>query len=388
SPIPMDELAGGRRRHADSPPLPDDMLAEILLLLPPEPIHLFRTSFVSKRWRGLVHDARFLRRFREFHGGTPPMLGFFNNHPRSPLFVPTSGGFAASTAAKMSHDDWWALHCRHGHALLQNRRTGAILVWDLVTGDQRHLPLPTRAQEWSCNGAVLCAAGHADHGDCRSCPFLVAYVFSRERNSVTSACTYSSETGVWSELTSIVLPFASVDVKPMALVGNTLYCLLDNYNILEFDLDNHRLGLAQKFPRDAIGSYHDHIVIMPTEDGRLGLAGVEGLNLHLWSLMASIDGLVTWTHERVIDLENFLAPEVVAATFNFWVEPIGFAEDAGVIFIYVHPSVYMIHLKSMQIEEVPEKGNYSSILPYTSFYAPGTAIVSNVVHFTLIWSAL
>ena len=67
---------------------------------------------------------------------------------------------------------------------------------------------------------------------------------------------------------------------------------------------------------------------------------------------------------------EFIAPEVVALCI-YGVEAVGFAEDAGVIFIYVHPSVYMIHLKSMQIEEVPEKGNYSSILPYTSFYAPG-----------------
>ena len=51
---------------------------------------------------------------------------------------------------------------------------------------------------------------------------------------------------------------------------------------------------------------------MLTEDGRLCLARVEGLNLHLLSLMASIDGLVIWTHERFLDLEKFLAPEVVA----------------------------------------------------------------------------
>ncbi|XP_044394316.1 uncharacterized protein [Triticum aestivum] len=186
------------------------MLVEILLRLPPEPIHLFRASLVSKHWRSLVHDARFLRRFREFHGGTPPMLGFFNNHTRSPLFIPTSSGFVASTAAKMSHGDWWAHDCRHGHALLQNRCTRAFLVWDLVTGDQRHLPLPA-ADLWLCNAAILCAAGHADRGDCRSCPFLVVSVFSDPIDSVASACTYSSEAGVWSEITSIGKQFSFVD---------------------------------------------------------------------------------------------------------------------------------------------------------------------------------
>ena len=71
---------------------------------------------------------------------------------------------------------------------------------------------------------------------------------------------------------------------------------------------------------------------------------------------------------------EFIAPEVVALCI-YGVEAVGFAEDAGVIFIYVHPSVYMIHLKSMQIEEVSEKGTFGNVLPYKSFYAPGTAIV-------------
>ncbi|XP_037419141.1 wall-associated receptor kinase 3-like [Triticum dicoccoides] len=198
----MEELAGDR---PGPPPLylplpPDDLLLEILLRLPPEPIYLFRASFVSKHWRSLVHDARFLRRFREFHVGTPPVLGFFNNQLEHPLFVPTSGGFALSTAT-MSHDDWWALDCRHGRALLERLGSGKLLVWDLLTGDERHLPAPP-ACDGMYNDTVLCAAGHTVHGDCRSCPFLVVYVFSRSSSAIC-ACVLSSDTGVWSEVTSI-----------------------------------------------------------------------------------------------------------------------------------------------------------------------------------------
>ncbi|XBI74961.1 hypothetical protein VPH35_068401 [Triticum aestivum] len=301
----MEELAGDR---PGPPPLylplpPDDLLLEILLRLPPEPIYLFRASFVSKHWRSLVHDARFLRRFREFHGGTPPVLGFFNNQLEHPLFVPTSGGFALSTAT-MSHDDWWALDCRHGRALLERLGSGKLLVWDLLTGDERHLPAPP-ACDGMYNGTVLCAAGHTVHGDCRSCPFLVVYVFSRSSSAIC-ACVLSSDTGVWSEVTSIDVQSLVVDPTPSALVGNTLYWLLEYNNIFEYDLDNHRLGLTAKLPGDTLCSYRGQVVIMPTEDGRLGLAGVEGPNLHLWSLLTGIDGLVTWTHQRVIDLENLL----------------------------------------------------------------------------------
>ncbi|KAI4986489.1 hypothetical protein ZWY2020_019119 [Hordeum vulgare] len=101
--------------------LPDDLLLEILLRLPPEPIYLFRASFISKHWRSLVHDGGFLHRFREFHGKTPPVLGFFNNEPRPQRFVSFSDGFTLSTAT-MSHNYWWTLDCRHGRALLFDDR--------------------------------------------------------------------------------------------------------------------------------------------------------------------------------------------------------------------------------------------------------------------------
>uniref|UniRef100_A0ACD5XA38 Uncharacterized protein n=1 Tax=Avena sativa TaxID=4498 RepID=A0ACD5XA38_AVESA len=267
----MAELAADSR-SADSPPppMPDDVLREILLRLPPDPIYLFRASSVSKHWRGLVHDAGFLRRCREFHGGTPPVLGFFN-FTRPPLFVPKSGSFVVS-AATMHHGDWWPLDCHRGRALLISRRSKALLVRDLVTGDERYLPLPPGfggSWEWVRNCAALCAAGHADHCDCRSCPFLVAFIFSRSC-FVTSACLYSSETGVW-------------------------------------------------------------------EDGGLGFAGGERFNLHLWSSVACTDGVVTCQHLRVIDLERFLVPEVVAlCTAPVWA--IGYAQDADVIFIEACPN--------------------------------------------------
>ncbi|CAM0877860.1 unnamed protein product [Alopecurus aequalis] len=353
----MDELAPDNRT-ADSPPpplpLPDDLLLEILLRLPTEPINLHRASLVSKHWRGLVHDAGFLRRFRDFH-----------DQPGPPLFVRTAGSFMASTAAKMQHEDWWALDCRHGLALLENLHSSALFVWDLVTGDERYLPEPQNVGSWH-NGALLRAAGR---GDCHSRPFLVVYAGS-PHNYVACACVYSSETSVWTDVTTIDVPAYSVAAKPTALVGNTLYWLLDNSCIFDFDLDNHRLGLTERIPYDELCSYEGEILLMPTEDGLLGLAGVAGFSLHLWSMVKSIGGVVTWTRQRVIDLQKLIAPEVVA-TCTVAVEPIGFAEDAGVIFIYVDGNVYMIHLKSMQLKEVSEKGVYGCIFPYASFYSPG-----------------
>uniref|UniRef100_A0ACD5WCR1 Uncharacterized protein n=2 Tax=Avena sativa TaxID=4498 RepID=A0ACD5WCR1_AVESA len=368
----MAELAADSR-SADSPPppMPDDVLREILLRLPPEPIYLFRASSVSKHWRGLVHDAGFLLRCREFHGGTPPVLGFFNL-TRPPLFVPTSGSFAVS-AATMHHGDWWPLHCHRGRALLISRRSRALLVRDLVTGDERRLPLPPGFEgSWEDNCGTLCAAGHADNCHCRSCPFLVAFVFSH-RCFITSACLYSSEIGIWGDTTSIYTPNQLVTRKPTVLVGNMLYCQLDNNWIIEFDFDAYSLDVIGELSYRELNSCVGHI-IMPAEDGQLGLAGLGDFSLYLWSNIAFIEEgmMVTWQHRRVIDLKKFLAPEVVAeCAAPVW--PIGYAQDADVIFIEVYPSgVYMIHLKSMHIDKVSENmtcGGY--VCAYTSFYAPG-----------------
>ncbi|KAF7045154.1 hypothetical protein CFC21_054289, partial [Triticum aestivum] len=156
------------------------------------------------------------------------------------------------------------------------------------------------------------------------------------------------------EITSIVIPDALILPKPTALVGNTIYFLLDNNNIMEFLLDKHSLDLVEEVPYT-----YDQTIIMPTKDGCLGLAGVErfNFNLNLWSKVASIDGVVTWTHLRVIELEKILAPEAVSACMvgGIGVHAVGCAVDADVIFIDVYPSIYMIHLKSMKIEEVSRR---------------------------------
>jgi hypothetical protein len=49
-------------------PLEDDnFLHEIMLCLPPQPSNLLHASLVSKCWRTLTADPKFLRRFRTHH---------------------------------------------------------------------------------------------------------------------------------------------------------------------------------------------------------------------------------------------------------------------------------------------------------------------------------
>ena len=55
---------------------------------------------------------------------------------------------------------------------------------------------------------------------------------------------------------------------------------------------------------------------------------------------------------------------------------VGFAEGVGIIF--VSTGVLMMELKSGRVKKVSELGEFSSVVPYMSFYTPG--IVLTLAH--------
>ncbi|RLN19668.1 hypothetical protein C2845_PM02G15610 [Panicum miliaceum] len=158
---------GRRRRRCSSPAAPpwaledDDLLADILLRLPPQPSTLPRAASVCRTWRRLVSDPGFLCRFRARHR-SPPLLGVFMDSCGHPNEV----------------DCWDLIGVRHGRVLIFNRtRHEFLLVWDPATGDRHCVAAPPEFNvkgKFVCNGAVICAAGeqgHALHGECLSGPF-------------------------------------------------------------------------------------------------------------------------------------------------------------------------------------------------------------------------
>uniref|UniRef100_A0A8R7Q869 F-box domain-containing protein n=1 Tax=Triticum urartu TaxID=4572 RepID=A0A8R7Q869_TRIUA len=73
-----------------APPLEDEnLLLEILLRLPPLPSSLPRACLVCKRWRGLVSDPKFLRRFRAHHCKPPAPRPFRQRHRRALIHAHT-----------------------------------------------------------------------------------------------------------------------------------------------------------------------------------------------------------------------------------------------------------------------------------------------------------
>ncbi|GJN10458.1 hypothetical protein PR202_ga28553 [Eleusine coracana subsp. coracana] len=168
------------------PELMDEVVDEILVRCPPhDPARLLRAALVCRRWRRIVSDPGFRRRFIERHRA-PPMLGFLCNIPDDDLyltarFVPTPD-FRPRRAVG---DRGRAVDARHGRVLLHSVPLDKmsfrfdLVVWDPITDEQRALPrLSLHASPWTWNAAVLCAGvgGSCDHLDCHCAPFLVLLV--------------------------------------------------------------------------------------------------------------------------------------------------------------------------------------------------------------------
>ncbi|CAL4907707.1 unnamed protein product [Urochloa decumbens] len=148
-------------------PLPDDddIHREIFLRLPPLPSSLPRASLVCKRWRRLLSDPDFLRRFRAHHRA-PPLLGFFADEDGDIEFVPTlrrpdripSARFSPPRRDGAGYLSF--LGCRHGLALFADHARLEAVVWNPIAGGQRRVPFPPGFNgEHVYKGAVLSSSG-------------------------------------------------------------------------------------------------------------------------------------------------------------------------------------------------------------------------------------
>ncbi|GJN10493.1 hypothetical protein PR202_ga28591 [Eleusine coracana subsp. coracana] len=350
----------------------DEMVEEVFLRFPPdEPKHLLRAALVCKRWRRIVSDRGFRRRFCELHR-KPRMLGFLYNRSHSSIFVPTCS-FRPPSAA---HRYGPVIDARHGRVLLlpgfpdweKRPLDNAFVVWDPITSERRELPLlprSVRSADW--NAAVLCATapgGACDHLDCCGGPFLVIFVATDKGRMFDYA--YSSETGAWSEQTSAQhAAGCRMALSPSALVGNALY-FLNGYlkTVLKFDLGTRKLSVIRIPPSCYFGS----IVLMITEHGGLGFATVVNSELHLWSRESGSEEDAGWVQSRVIELKTLFPAHILDSLYVT-----GFGEGVDIIFVRGNRKDFTIDLKSIQVTKVQKDIGIrlAHMFPYTGLYTPG-----------------
>ncbi|PUZ69005.1 hypothetical protein GQ55_2G074000 [Panicum hallii var. hallii] len=361
-----------RRRRPLPPQLPDndDILAEILLRLPPQPSSLPRASLVCKRWHRIITDRNFVGRFRAHHG-TPPVLGYFRpsgrffNTQEPPNRVPTS---RFSLRRWRRRGSWSMIGSRHGlvlYGIWDNFGfVREFMVVDPRTGDWSRVANPhAHAQTTLITAVVVSLAGGIDR---RS--FRLAMLFSHDYQPRVTASVYSSESGVWSaSVATLVLPlsYSYFIYHPSTLVGNAVYWLLFEGPIIQFDLERHSLAMIEQPPAANVGSEMERHIVT-AEEGRLGFALLSEFSIQLWEREVEPNyNAAEWVLHRTIQLEKVLSikpKDHVKCLLRI----MGFCEESNVIFINARHGVFAIHLKSMQLRKMKKRGAFH-IHPYSSF---------------------
>ncbi|XP_047079032.1 uncharacterized protein LOC124689564 [Lolium rigidum] len=370
------------------PPLVDDVIAEILLRLPPdEPEHLIRAALVCKPWLRVICDPGFRRSYRDFHGA-PPLLGFL--HRRMVIQGDSPARFASTTSVpEFPHPGSDTFDCRHGRVLLH--MFPGFLVWDPVTGDRHHLPPEPEEIDWLIySAAVLCAADGCDHLDCHGGPFRVVFAATHEVKDIILASVYSSEMGAWSAPVCLdnntceiyarhvlreggATPYGLyytpyLQPRRGTLVGDAVYFTVREGNgIVKYDLSKDRLSMIDPPTPDMY-----YITLMAMEDSTsLGFACIQGSTLNMWSrMMDTEEAAAEWVQCRAIELEKAIPVSVANPSDKPFV--VGFAEGVGVIFVSSGVGLFTIKLSSGLVKKVDEPGKHFSVLPYMSYYLPKT----------------
>ncbi|KAM0837471.1 hypothetical protein ACQ4PT_061628 [Festuca glaucescens] len=381
-------MSSRRRRHARSPaagPLDDDdLLCEILLRLPPQPSSLPRASAVCKRWRRLVSDNGFFRRFRLRHRRNPPLLGFFDRFVGL-SFLPTLEAPNRIPPGRFSvqHEDddddrSMSFGCRHGLFLMLLRKPRRVLVWDPITGEKQHIAVPAafdlEKTAGLVNGAVLSPAGEDQH-------FQVVLAAAGDKHQAI-ACVYSSKTCLWGNLISTPLPYdedngiripTMVHTYDAVMAGDSLYWMLvgNSCGILEFDLVKQSLAVI-RLPVD-IGGEDNCFKMMRAEGGGLGFLFVPASDhtAQLWKMKTDCDGSASWMLGRTIELDKVLSLKSEEKGPLFI---LGFAEENNVVFLWTMIGLFMINLETLEFKNLFKTMFFSYYHPFESVYAAGACV--------------
>uniref|UniRef100_A0ACD5VAV3 Uncharacterized protein n=1 Tax=Avena sativa TaxID=4498 RepID=A0ACD5VAV3_AVESA len=366
---------------AAAPPLEDEnLLPEILLRLPPHPCSLPRVSAVCKRWRLLVSDPGFVRRFRRHHRRNPlPLLGFLGQGSEEFVFHPTMeppnrvppGRFSMLPEARFRSK---ILGSRHGLVLMFDQKMKEALVWDPISGGHHSLAVPPgfETSRTPIEGTMLRAMGDAHHH------FQVVLVgaANQQRHTRFFACIYSSETGLWSDLISTLLPLGAYIYSigiPAVLAGDSLYWMLGRTScaLLEIDLDRQSLAVIY-LPQDIFAICNPTNFTAMPEGGGLGLLIMSHWTAYLWKLNTDCDGAASWVLGRTIELGKLLSMNLEQE--GQFLMLTGFAESSNVALIYTAIGLFMVQLESLQFKKIATRSTVSWHHPFESIYAAGNSI--------------
>ncbi|KAF8731410.1 hypothetical protein HU200_016472 [Digitaria exilis] len=364
-----------------SPQLPDEILEDIFVLLPPDdPARLLWAALACKRFARLIAGRDFRHRYRQHNSREPPMLGFLANlidNAGITRFIPTTigGGHSSFRPVLADHDRYRAHDACHGRVLLtqitgllpgKSKDADVLVVWNPTTGELQRLPLlPRRRHVLYWNAAILCgdATAACGHIDCHPGPFTVVFI-SMEAYAMFSY-VYSSNTHAWSVTSLADLPDDILHESSRgALARNALYFMLrDETFVLKYNLATSIISQIA-VPQRPDGR---SLLLMTMEDGGLGFADVDffGHDLRLWAMEDDHPEGVGWILRTVISLSEHLPPRALRSS----PDAVAFAEVVGVIFLSTSDGLYTFDLKTRKGNRIMSNRFYD-IVPYVSFYTP------------------
>uniref|UniRef100_A0ACD5VK32 Uncharacterized protein n=1 Tax=Avena sativa TaxID=4498 RepID=A0ACD5VK32_AVESA len=360
----------------------DDLLREILARLPPRPSSLPRASLVCTRWHHLVSEPGLLRRLRAHHR-KPPLLGVFSFCDGKYRFTATRypPDRIPETRFSLPHEPCRTLQgCRHGLAVLLDRRRGQAIVWDPLTGHQRRVAFPlgsdNRPVKNVGNAAVLCGSSGSDGhvgGDGHLPPFRLAVVWIDDDITRAFACLYESECGEWGNIVSTKTTALVCFIRSAVLVRNSLCWHLTSDNILEFDFERQSLVVIKQPSYARVINYASCHVVR-TGNGVLGLAILSELSILIWEMNSNCHGVRRWMLRKTIQLEEQLSSlrpctdrrRIIAASI------LGYDDDTNMIVLSTSVGHFMVQLESSQLRNVPRIGSTHPMAcyPYSNFYIP------------------
>ncbi|CAN6357685.1 unnamed protein product, partial [Urochloa humidicola] len=138
--------------------------------------------------------------------------------------------------------------------------------------------------------------------------------------------------------------------------------------ILEYDLCGGGL-VVTRVPVEFLIAFEDNVMLMPVKGSGLGVACIDDddLTLSMWSREARghSDDVMVWKRCRVIDLSSLLPTKD-------YTELLGFAEGVNVIFLGTNDDIFTLMLDPELVCRVGGRGNSELLLPFISFYTPGS----------------
>uniref|UniRef100_A0A8R7RAQ9 Uncharacterized protein n=1 Tax=Triticum urartu TaxID=4572 RepID=A0A8R7RAQ9_TRIUA len=169
---------------------------------------------------------------------------------------------------------------------------------------------------------------------------------------------------------------------PVVLFGGMLNFIFMHdarLGVLKYDLGTSCLSEIELPFVIQIAHFDSHALIMP-EDGQLGIAKLNGLNLSVYWRAVCHDQVATWTGSEVVDLKKHLpaGDPMIPHT-----ELVGSVERTATICATTNLGTYMIDLKSLRSKKLTSElhlfNHRWAMFLYFSFYNPPVGQFENMV---------